>query len=293
MNRSTYTMAGLAVALLAGQATAMISGDNAVDVSPEEWIQIMDSPNATNTIHVPGYNISRSYDDDDGISVNWTMSLKVVADIPVPNSDNEFFTATEIRIHPPESMTMRNGSADPADDSWLHCETYLFTVEMGGADDEINPRCEGVVSDDCLDALKDIALTNSCATSPARPEACEGDVSRGLGAATWGPISPQTEFYYQYESPEEPHEQGGTDAYDKAIREVTVMILGFAQTNQTEEDSPYKSGMEPNSQLRGGLSCIRAQDFSEGSRTFSAAPTTAVSASLMVGALALMALMLA
>lgn len=182
MKSTVYTITAplLAASLVQASLPGMTLGDNIRYVDDDDWDGLIARANATSTITVPFYDVSTNYSSRAQPSIGWEAKLSVVAGVPIPDSDDEFFTLSLVELFPPETLRLDNGTYQVAENQWRTCETWLFQVNDRKSE-EIDPRCEGVLSDECLKDLQDLAETSDCGIS--FPDSCRGDSDEQLGVS--------------------------------------------------------------------------------------------------------------
>ena len=112
-------------------------------------------------------------------SLDWTFVLQLRADLPVPGSNDEFVTATELYLVQPEELTGEMYAVLAPDNEWQTCEQWMFAVDDSTWNqlDSIDPQCRGVLSEECLDALSIIAASGDCKTESI-PRECKEKVTQ-------------------------------------------------------------------------------------------------------------------
>lgn len=91
---------------------------------------------------------------------------------------------------------------------------------------------------------------------------------------------------------DETHEAGDAKRYDEAIQNMYVVIAKPGRYSNDSDNGIRVRDLAEGSGLRGTVSCIRAENFTEGSRTRSAARTLEIGVvgSLVAGAVVAMML---
>jgi hypothetical protein len=130
------------------------------DYSTTELAAIFENANASNTIPMPFYDLSQNYTKGAKNDTDWELDLRIVTDIAVPGSDNEFVTGFQLSLIPPSSMLDDDGQLDVAEDHWYTCQNWIIARKV--KEDKVQPRCEGMVSDECFEALQRAADSEEC-----------------------------------------------------------------------------------------------------------------------------------
>jgi hypothetical protein len=173
MKPTSHTLATPLLAASFVQAfSGMTIGRHIAAVDNADWADLLARANATSTIAVPFYDVSKNYSSRAQPSLDWEAKLSIVAGVPALGSDDEFFTLTQIELTPPESLRNDNNTYRVKENQWQTCENWLFQVN-DRTSEEINPRCEGVLSKDCLESLQALSKLDNCVN--VFPDSCQGD----------------------------------------------------------------------------------------------------------------------
>lgn len=169
--------------LAASIVQAQIWGDVVTEYSTAELAAIFENANASNTISMPFYDLSQNYTKDAKNDTDWELDLRIVADIAVPDSDNEFVTGFQLSLVPPSSMSQGDGQLDVAEDQWYTCQSWIIMRKV--KEDEIHPRCEGMVSDECFEALQRAADSEECMEQQTIDVCTEGNDATAISSCKW------------------------------------------------------------------------------------------------------------
>ncbi|KKP05605.1 hypothetical protein THAR02_02331 [Trichoderma harzianum] len=247
----------LSCQLVAAQAFGEAQGISNVD-----WQLGMRNANATGTASIPGYNVTAKYPGER--SDNWTVSISVSSDIPEGNTaGGQFVTGTQIEWTAPQGLI---GSADP---SWFLCRTaYSSSKLMGSESAPSQGSCSGILSDNCWSDLQESLEAGGQCQNNTLPPSCTDELGlsdgEGFGITSARPIksnsSDSTSLQLRFGS--ESHELGNFTAYDSAIRQIWVVVTGFAQAG-SDNAHPRGSAGQP-----GSIACIQANEVQRDSRDF-------------------------
>ncbi|KAH8170690.1 hypothetical protein LIA77_09471 [Sarocladium implicatum] len=293
MNEIRQRLAMLVLATSPALAADLKIGDTISSSKSKDfdWSKAWDytNTNASNTIALPSYNVSMPYSEDLSPSMTWELVLQLQADLPVPGSDDEFITATELYVVQPVELTGEMYEVLAPDNEWQTCEQWMFAVDstrpdapvpedhFGGRKDAIDPQCHGVLSEGCLEALRTIAASGDCETSSV-PEKCEAEVSQEY--LTTGskhdalPSRPKNDTMQNFRliieaNSNGPHKKGDTEAYLESIKKVHVFLFGMGQPGDKKANSTGQDReMVPGSKLNSSIACIRPYVFNGESLDF-------------------------
>ncbi|KAH8176984.1 hypothetical protein LIA77_02066 [Sarocladium implicatum] len=221
MKPTSHTLATPLLAASFVQAfSGMTIGRHIAAVDNADWADLLARANATSTIAVPFYDVSKNYSSRAQPSLDWEAKLSIVAGVPALGSDDEFFTLTQIELTPPESLRNDNNTYRVKENQWQTCENWLFQVN-DRTSEEINPRCEGVLSKDCLESLQALSKLDNCVN--VFPDSCQGDSDNHLGASNQAPVVSNGTYGLGYESSDhKPEKAGATKSYDDAIQKTVL-----------------------------------------------------------------------
>lgn len=201
--RRYLAVAGIArVAALIGESAVrnygIVYGDPAGAASEEDWKAAVASANATDSILIPGYNISANYP---GQPINpgqqkdtWNLAISVSGDVPSKNASGKdvLFTGTAIQWLPPKSLVGNLSDGEAAGDgSWTICGLVLVANKLKSSAAKINQTCDGLLSAPCLDALRDYDKRSGPCTDVNFDAAgtCKDDFGSGWIALPFGKFS--------------------------------------------------------------------------------------------------------
>ncbi|KAL6831629.1 hypothetical protein V8C40DRAFT_262936 [Trichoderma camerunense] len=247
----------LSCQLVSAQAFGEAEGISNVD-----WQLGMRNANATGTASIPGYNVTAKYPGER--SDNWTVSISVSSDIPGGNTaGGQFVTGTQVEWTAPQGLI---GSADP---SWFLCRTaYSSSKLMGSESAPSQGSCDGILSDNCWSDLQESLEAGGQCQNNTLPPSCTDELGlsdgEGFGLTSARPIksnssdSTSLQLRFGHES----HELGNFTAYDSAIRQIWVVVTGFAQAG-SDNAHPRGSAGQP-----GSVACIQASEIQRDSRDF-------------------------
>ncbi|QYT00041.1 hypothetical protein H0G86_007149 [Trichoderma simmonsii] len=247
----------LSCQLVSAQAFGEAQGISNVD-----WQLGMRNANATGTASIPGYNVTAKYPGER--SDNWTVSISVSSDIPGGNTaGGQFVTGTQIEWTAPQGLI---GSADP---SWFLCRTAYSSSKLMGTESAPGQRsCNGILSDNCWSDLQESLEAGGQCQNNTLPPSCTDELGlsdgEGFGLTTARPIKSNSSdsTSLQLRFGDESHELGNFTAYDTAIRQIWVVVTGFAQAG-SDNAHPRGSAGQP-----GSVACIQASEIQRDSRDF-------------------------
>jgi hypothetical protein len=130
------------------------------------------TPNFTRVINTPGYNVTEEFP---GSQLDWELSLRLYSDVPgqVDGEDDRYISATRFFWDPPSSVPRGSDGSVDADSQFYYCISPLKYDEPEVKDsDEVDPRCNGVVSDACLQDLQKMTSTQSWCAILDWPDSC-------------------------------------------------------------------------------------------------------------------------
>jgi hypothetical protein len=197
---------------------------------------------------MPGYNHSMPYP---GVPVeDWKLSLSVIDQVVKNRTD--YFTAYAITYRPPDSLIDL-----PIDPSWNVCGSHWWLEVELGDQKAIDPRCRGILSDSCQEALEEAVRTSEfCSSVSLLPKECGGDFADAIKMGL-NDRSQNGGIIYRVRG----HEPGNFTLYDLLARKVLVTLVGYGPSLSEEELDPSK-----NERVPGIFSCLRTTDVHEGSR---------------------------
>jgi hypothetical protein len=262
-------------------------------LSDEDWRSAFKDSNATGSVSFPGFNVSAAYPGQ--ASDDWKFIIDVAADVPL--GDGIFVTGTWVRMQAPKSLLVLsnnssssspgNETADnnlptarnsvlPVSDSWKVCQSLVdFTNPGLQVDANTQGRCDGILPDECLSAMKNnlargyrLDSDGNPDCSSSTPSSCEdffttkgtrlngGIGVTGIDFATDDGLT----GIAQYVDPTDYHSKGNDTAYQSAIRQVRIVTLGWGYSNNTDPGSrPDQIGAE--------IFCLRADQAKNRSRS--------------------------
>lgn len=266
----------LSCQLVSAQAFGEAQGISNVD-----WQLGMRNANATGTASIPGYNVTAKYPGER--SDNWTVSISVSSDIPGGNTaGGQFVTGTQIEWTAPQGLI---GSADP---SWFLCRTaYSSSKLMGSQSAPSQGSCNGILSDNCWSDLQESLEAGGQCQNNTLPPSCTDELGLsdgegfGLTSGNFNSLLfPRSNSFTHHDTArpiksnssdstslqlrfgDESHELGNFTAYDSAIRQIWVVVTGFAQAG-SDNAHPRGSAGQP-----GSVACIQASEVQRDSRDF-------------------------
>lgn len=270
----------MALNILAALLPLALSAEAA---STAEWEEALSNrPNASNTITVPGYNISNVYP---GSSVAWTLEISVVGTIMVEDvndfeegivsyetiSDVEYYDARRLRLVPPKEIEFdpERWSEPPryaapsqktagANNSWIVCQSWFSFIPESNVD-EVDPSCEGTLPAECIDELRSFVGSDNVCEIPEdlTDLPCSGHWRTSEHHSLSGnDTSVDLTVVHAYS----PDKQNKPIAfYDASIASIYTGVFSWRsfadQSNASRTETP------------GSFACIRATNFSDGSRT--------------------------
>ncbi|UNI17674.1 hypothetical protein JDV02_004000 [Purpureocillium takamizusanense] len=276
MSRRLTRLTAALLAVLVTPAAAYASNgmtvaDLAVRADDTVWRDAIVHLNATNATSVPGYNISAPYSKYPQRTPDWELAISVTADIPTTEPAGKFFTGTAINWTP--ALELRRNGTVRGDKSWTVCMGVYKGAKLRTDKVQVDSTCDGILPDKCVKELQQQASGNSvCSRTASLPSECvdemgKGDIQGYSVDASFGPETNRSSVGFYYSSEKEGHDKGNTTAYDDAIRQVWVVMTGFASnTTDSRRNSPRQE-----TDAQGSLRCIRAQKFKDGSRSYDSA----------------------
>ena len=240
-------------------------------------------PNATTSYTFPGYNLSEPYPGSFLPESQFTFDISVWGNVQFSNSSS-FQTWTEFGLTADESLAGSDNFT--IDESWWFCARFF--VKTMSAGDEVDENCEGFVSDDCLQSLKNLASGTNYCDSYGRPDSCDGDDFLGYAYSFDEALHTYDGYRGETGLLEDGnkvsfsglfsgrHQRDNYTDYDATIREVAISIFGFAH-------APRDNRTEPGPVHPGNLKCLVAKP-QEGSRSLEEGSGTRV-APIWIGAL--------
>ncbi|KAK1828775.1 hypothetical protein QBC39DRAFT_143361 [Podospora conica] len=252
-------------------------------ITEEEWADIFSTANATVEVPFPGYDITAPYPGN-RTADDWRLSVRVKDGIPSPSEGMEV-TGSWVTWGAPKDLMVKNETNNtsglaPLHPSWQVVQTYMRAGDLRSDDEEVDPTCKGLLSDECIqDFHQQLADTfneggNKTGAgrypSPTPPSSCrDGGGFRVYQAYTM--TFPHDNlnftkeedglFTYAKVSPGimARHEPGNLTDYDKSIRAVHIMAFVWGYSNLTDW-TPETTKPETT------IVCARANAV-EGSRT--------------------------
>ncbi|KAH8203323.1 hypothetical protein TruAng_002519 [Truncatella angustata] len=199
-------------------------------ITSSEWIQALNSPNATGNFEISGKDISESWPSAN-IS-GWSLQINVTADIltDADSDSDEYLTGTSIRLNPPSSLITQgadNGSSIRVDNStWRVCMSVFHDLpsDIVSKGDNDNGSCSNVFGSDCTMALQQAFTTNydpdaTCGSGFTVPKALplNANLTRN---------SQVTRFSGSY------HQKGNNTDYVEAVKHTSDYVnLGIQKHN--------------------------------------------------------------
>lgn len=280
MTLSTYIATAL-VALYAPLVQADIGPHNA---SPFPFPK--DNINATVTVNFDGYDVTEPFSNSSEANTPWQAQVKIRGPVRVDESSEDFdpddepdniFDISVAEISLTYNLEDSDYVEDP-DDSWGYCAgtQILFNVSTE-ADESINPSCEGVLDQECIDWLQDyvdrggpcegfgnVLIHEDIANGPCSKDHFPEPSVMGPGEVDvpqWTTLnsSALSDMKQQYTSngPED-----DTDEYDALVTQIFVLLVSWGERN-----SSNSVAADPKSVLNGTVLCLRANETAEGSRS--------------------------
>ncbi|KAL7943871.1 hypothetical protein V8C42DRAFT_91806 [Trichoderma barbatum] len=234
-------------------------GFEAEGISNVDWELGMRNANATGTASIPGYNITSRYPGER--SDNWTLSISVSSDIPGgKTAGGQFVTGTQI------DWTAPDGLIGSADSSWFLCRTAYSSSKLKSESAPSQGSCNGILSDNCWNALQESLKTGKQCQNNSLPSICVDELrlsdGEGFGLTSAHPINRNSSEPLQLRFGDESHDRGNFTAYDSAIRQIWVVVTGFAEASGNNSH-PKGSAGQP-----GNVACIQANEVEQDSRNF-------------------------
>ncbi|KAH0489769.1 hypothetical protein TgHK011_001268 [Trichoderma gracile] len=240
--------------------------DEAQRVLNTDWTLGMRRANATGAAKILGYNITARYPGER--SDDWTLSISVASDLPGEDAaSGRFVTGTQIDWTAPQGMI---ASKDP---SWFICRSVYRSSRLKSSDPaSAQGNCNGLLSDNCLSELQEALEAGTQCQKNTLPPVCvdELGLSDGEASGSTSAITASNRTMLQMRFGNESHDRGNFTAYDDAIRQVWVVVTGFAETG-SDDGHPRGSSGQP-----GNVACVRANEVQQGSRTFANSANTAL-----------------
>ncbi|TFB01787.1 hypothetical protein CCMA1212_006618 [Trichoderma ghanense] len=233
--------------------------------------------NATGAASTYGYNVTARYPGER--SDNWTLSISVSSDIPGEDfSSGRFVTGTQIDWTAPQGLI---GSADP---SWFICRSVYSSSRLKNSDPaSAQGTCNGLLSDNCLSAFREWLEGGTQCQNNTLPPVCVDELGlsdgEGFGSTSGtlyrhSPRRTTLQMRFGHES----HERGNFTAYYNAIRQVWLVVTGFAERGR-DDNHPRGSAGQP-----AIVACIQANEIEQRSRTFENAADTALLSGMRIWA---------
>ncbi|KAI9163311.1 hypothetical protein HJFPF1_04917 [Paramyrothecium foliicola] len=233
--------------LLARDATE--SRPQYLDMPFYEWEEAIAKPNATSRPHfVQGYDVSKIFP---GTRVDgWKLTLSIIGNYPL--RPDEYLSGAGLQFEAP--LQLRNSSQD---ESWGGCLVNYWIEHDVGAD--VAGDCRGILSDPCWDELRREVERGACIGNTTIPPSCADELSRS-DHFLWAARGSTAGEFSASPLRRVLHEPNDLEPYDTMTRRVFMSIIGY-----TDNTRPGRSGPAGRT-AQGILSCLRANEFTTGSR---------------------------
>ncbi|VUC32672.1 unnamed protein product [Clonostachys rosea] len=214
------------------------------------------APNFTRVISTPGYNVTEEFP---GNQLDWDLSIHLYSDVPgqVDGEDDRYISATQFFWDPPSSVPRESNGRVDADSQFYYCISPLKYDEPEVKDsDEVDPRCNGVVSDACLQDLQKMTSTQSWCAILDWPVSCMDHSKDNSQLHMYGQvnITKTPNSLVAFPSNRDGHKKGDTEDFRDALKTVWIVMTGFGEANIFTGDLKETS----DANLTSGISCIRA-----------------------------------
>lgn len=203
---------------------------------------------------VPGYDYREPYPGKpiDGWTVSWGVANRRI-------NDSASWTASGISLNPPEVLITSD-----TDETWAVCGSHVF---FDGVKDTtaVDPLCKGIISDSCQEALlAGVQKSQICFEEDKIPKECAKDFEgRQVGSLDTRGTYASIGFYH-----DTTHAPDNFTSYDLLLNKVVLTFMGYKQN----PDESVKGEDAKGPLLEGFLSCLKADNVKEGSRTLKDQP---------------------
>lgn len=150
------TIASLALGALSvhAESTAAVYDSQFSRINDSEWASLFSTANATVQVPFPGYDITAPYPGN-RTADDWRLSVQVKEGI-ASTSDGMVATGTWVSWGAPKGLMVKNTTNDtyglaPLHPSWNVIYTFIQGSRLRSDDDDVDPTCKGVLSDECID----------------------------------------------------------------------------------------------------------------------------------------------
>ncbi|CAI6090632.1 unnamed protein product [Clonostachys chloroleuca] len=213
------------------------------------------TPNFTRVINTPGYNVTEEFP---GTQLDWELSIRLYADVPgqIDGEDDRYISATRFFWDPPSSVPRGSGGSVDADSQFYYCISPLKYDDPEVKDsDEVDPRCNGVVSDACIQDLQKMTSTQSWCAILDWPDSCMDHSKDNSQLHMYGRvnITETPNSFVAFPSNRDGHKKGDTEDFRDALKTVWIVMTGFGEATL---GGKLAETSEVN--LTSGISCIRA-----------------------------------
>lgn len=144
-----------------------ILGPEATGLSENAWTNILDHPDVTAQVAVPGFDIFGKYPSS---PADWAFSVTVGQDIDLDKtnrtSDINQTTAAVVQFGPPGDDAIDN----TAHESWQVCQAWYFFRLAASA--EVAGDCKGALPQRCRDDLLENLVVGSKQTGGSQCRVC-------------------------------------------------------------------------------------------------------------------------
>ncbi|KAK0715284.1 hypothetical protein B0H67DRAFT_580366 [Lasiosphaeris hirsuta] len=241
------------------------------EISNDVWEDALATPNATREARMTSPDLAVPYPGNTTSlkkgSLDWTWKIEVRDNVPLPSlkeneskDDPPFTTGTQILLAPPDSLA-GDDLKIAQDASWQVCLTSIIVRDLKSDATDVDPSCGSVLPAACISDLKDRLAKDynnplkgiPCSGIVApEPESCRmafggNDVNASHVTALSGPtyfggsdsakIKNGSYEYLRwsdsYEWAKDRHVAGNFTTYDQAIRQVWIIGMRWAYSNET------------------------------------------------------------
>lgn len=185
-------------------------------------------------------------------------------------------TGTRVGIRPNVTYLADNGSS-VLDESWRVCMsvTRVVSADITSDDQTVDPSCKGILSDECIDWLKNYTEAGlPCRSGSGDDSAydlasgpCESSFSSTAGLDDnyyWGNATElrRSGMGWAYES--DPQEDTMTTIWEESVKSVYLVLAGWGSTEGewTEKKADDDAEMNP-----GSMVCLRPENIAAGSKS--------------------------
>jgi hypothetical protein len=231
-----------------------------VYLNPNQEHRLFAKANATlsEKQNVTGYDLSRGWPsrEVDG----WTLSLSVFGDKPY--DEKRHLTATQFNYTSPTQSG--NSTDNQRANGWGLCGYFAWVEYDTNA--EVDSGCKGVISDQCREALQNKAVEKGelCLPGGMLPDECDDELRGDDDKNRLLQLSVSNAMSVSQTLSGALHEPGDFEYYDKMVTRVFVTAIGFYEWAIKDG----KNGInEDGEKIPGFLSCARADELEEGSRS--------------------------